>query len=107
MQKVQQAGLKIGFSHLLKLRASQINQCTFCVHMHTQDAMKAGESMERGALISAWQESGYFSEKERTALILIEEITLIAQQHFPAQCIKRQQKFYPMQKLQLLNGSRL
>ncbi|MDH1437287.1 carboxymuconolactone decarboxylase family protein [Acinetobacter johnsonii] len=83
MQKVQQAGLKIGFSHLLKLRASQINRCAFCVHMHTQDAMKAGESMERVALISACQESGYFSEKERTALILIEEITLIAQQHFP------------------------
>ena len=83
MQKVQQAGLEIGFSHLLKLRASQINQCAFCVRMHTQDAMKAGESMERIALISAWQESGYFSEKERAALILIEEITLIAQQHFP------------------------
>jgi AhpD family alkylhydroperoxidase len=78
MQKVQQAGLEIGFSHLLKLRASQINQCAFCVRMHTQDAMKAGESMERIALISA-----YFSEKERAALILIEEITLIAQRHFP------------------------
>ena len=51
--------------------------------MHTQDAMKAGESMEWIALISAWQESGYFSEKERAALILIEEIILIAQQHFP------------------------
>lgn len=83
MQKVKQAGLDIGFSHLLKLRASQINQCAFCVRMHTQDAIKAGESMERIALISAWRESGYFSEKERASLILIEEITLIAHQHFP------------------------
>ncbi|WP_010114394.1 carboxymuconolactone decarboxylase family protein [Acinetobacter sp. P8-3-8] len=83
MQKVKQAGLDIGFSHLLKLRASQINQCAFCVRMHTQDAIKAGESMERIALISAWHESGYFSEKERASLILIEEITLIANQHFP------------------------
>ena len=83
MQKVKQAGLDIGFSHLLKLRASQINQCAFCVRMHTQDAIKAGESMERIALISAWRESGYFSEKERASLILIEEITLIANQHFP------------------------
>lgn len=83
MQKVKQAGLDIGFSHLLKLRASQINQCAFCVRMHTQDAIKAGESMERIALISAWRESGYFSEKERAALVLIEEITLIAHQHFP------------------------
>lgn len=83
MQKAQQAGLDLGFSHLLKLRASQINQCAFCVRMHTQDAIKAGESVERIALISAWRESGYFSEKERAALILIEEITLLATQHFP------------------------
>lgn len=83
MQKVQQAGLDVGFSHLLKLRASQINQCAFCVRMHTQDAIKAGESTDRIALISAWRESEYFTEKERAALILIEEITLIANQHFP------------------------
>ena len=76
VQKVKQAGLDLGFSHLLKLRASQINQCAFCVRMHTQDAVKSGESLERIALISAWQESQYFSEKERAALVLIEEITL-------------------------------
>ncbi|KAF5274754.1 hypothetical protein FQR65_LT16902 [Abscondita terminalis] len=64
MQKVQQAGLDIGFSHLLKLRASQINQCAFCVRMHTQDAVKA-------------------------ALILIEEITLLAQHHFPDQAYEQ------------------
>ena len=63
MQKVQQAGLKIGFSHLLKLRASQINQCTFCVRMHTQDAMKASESMERIALISAGKKVDIFPKK--------------------------------------------
>ncbi|MBJ9952352.1 MULTISPECIES: carboxymuconolactone decarboxylase family protein [unclassified Acinetobacter] len=85
MQKVQQAGLDIGFSHLLKLRASQINQCAFCVRMHTQDAIKAGETIDRIALISAWRESEYFNEKERAALVLIEEITLIAEHHFPDQ----------------------
>lgn len=83
MQKVQQANIDIGFSHLLKLRASQINQCAFCVRMHTQDAVKAGESVDRISLISAWRESDYFSEKERAGLQLIEEITLIAKQHFP------------------------
>lgn len=85
MQKAQQVGIEMGFSHLLKLRASQINQCAFCVRMHTQDAIKVGESIDRIALISAWRESDYFSEKERAALTLIEEITLIAQQHFPDQ----------------------
>ena len=83
MQQVQQAGIEIGLSHLLKLRASQINQCAFCVRMHTQDAIKVGETTDRIALISAWHESEYFSAKERAALTLIEEITLIAQQHFP------------------------
>ena len=83
MQKVNQAGIDIGFSHLLKLRASQINQCAFCIRMHTQDAIKVGESTDRIALISAWRESEYFTEKERAALALIEEITLISNQHFP------------------------
>ncbi|ELW81360.1 MULTISPECIES: carboxymuconolactone decarboxylase family protein [Acinetobacter] len=89
MQKVQQAGLDIGFSHLLKLRASQINQCAFCVRMHTQDAVKAGETTDRIALISAWRESEYFNQKERAALILIEEITLLAQHHFPDQAYEQ------------------
>ena len=82
-QKIKEARINEGFSHLLKLRASQINQCAFCVRMHTQDAVKCGESIERIALTSAWRESEYFDAKERAALILIEEITLIAQQHFP------------------------
>ncbi len=89
MQKVQQAGLDIGFSHLLKLRASQINQCAFCVRMHTQDAVKAGETTDRISLISAWRESEYFNQKERAALILIEEITLLTQQHFPDQAYEQ------------------
>lgn len=93
MQKVKKAGLDIGFSHLLKLRASQINQCAFCVRMHTQDAIKAGENIDRIALISAWRESQYFSEKERAALSLIEEITLIAQQHFPDAVYEQATKF--------------
>ena len=92
MQKVKQAGLEVGFSHLLKLRASQINQCAFCVRMHTQDAIKSGESIDRITLISAWRESQYFSEKERAALLLIEEITLIAQQHFPDEAYENAKK---------------
>lgn len=80
--RIKSAGIEVGFSHLLKLRASQINQCAFCVRLHTQDAIKAGESIDRITLISAWEESDYFSEKERACLSLIEEITLIAQHHF-------------------------
>ncbi len=72
-----------GFTHLLRLRASQINQCAFCVRMHSRDALAAGESPDRLSVLPAWRESAYFSEKERAALQLIEAITLIADGQVP------------------------
>ncbi|WP_445114930.1 carboxymuconolactone decarboxylase family protein [Acinetobacter sp. WZC-1] len=77
-QKMKDAGIAEGFSHLLKLRASQVNQCAFCIRMHTQDALKAGESVDRVVLLNAWRETEYFNDKEQAALQLIEEITLIS-----------------------------
>lgn len=77
------AGMAIGFSHLLRLRASQINQCAFCVRMHARDALTNGESADRIALLSAWEESEYFNAKERAALKLVEAITLIADDQLP------------------------
>ena len=64
--------------HLLKLRASQINGCAFCLGMHTDEALRGGESPERLMLLDAWAESSLFSDKERAALAWIEEVTLIA-----------------------------
>lgn len=64
--------------HLLKLRASQINGCAFCIAMHTDEALRDGEPVERLTLLDAWEESSLFSEKERAALAWIEEVTLIA-----------------------------
>lgn len=83
MQKVQEAQLNEGFVHLLKLRASQINQCAFCIRMHAQDALKTGESAERIALLNAWRETEYYDQAERAALALIEAITLIAVDQVP------------------------
>ena len=65
--------------HLLKVRASQINGCAFCLAMHTDEALRDGESAERLMLLDAWRDSSKFSEKERTALAWIEEVTLIAE----------------------------
>lgn len=76
--KIQNAHIEEGFAHLLKLRASQINQCAFCIRMHTQDALKSGENIERISLLNAWRETEYFNPKERASLKLIEEITLIS-----------------------------
>jgi AhpD family alkylhydroperoxidase len=67
--------------HLVKLRASQINGCAYCIAMHTREALHDGDSPERLLLLDAWQESSQFSEKERAALQWVEEITLIADGH--------------------------
>lgn len=82
-QVINDAGIDEGFSHLLRLRASQINQCAFCIRLHTQDALKHGESIERITLLSAWEESQYFSSLERSALKLTEKITLITDDQVP------------------------
>ena len=65
--------------HLLKLRASQINGCAYCIAMHTEEALRDGEPAERLTLLDAWEESSLYSEKERSALAWIEEVTLIAE----------------------------
>ncbi|MBE2293687.1 MAG: carboxymuconolactone decarboxylase family protein [Phycisphaerales bacterium] len=77
------AGIAKGFSHLLRLRASQINQCAFCVRLHVRDALASGESSDRVAVIAAWKETEYFSPKERAALELVEAITLISDGQLP------------------------
>ena len=65
--------------HLLKLRASQINGCAYCIAMHTDEALRDGEPTERLTMLDAWEESTLYSEKERAALAWIEEVTLIAE----------------------------
>lgn len=80
---VKAAGMEEGFSHLLLLRASQINQCAYCVRMHTRDALKTGETSDRISVLTAWRESGYFTEKERAALALTEAVTRISEGQVP------------------------
>lgn len=77
------AGIAEGFSHLLRLRASQLNQCSFCVRLHSRDALASGESNDRIAVLAAWRETDYFTQKERGALELMESITLISDGQLP------------------------
>jgi AhpD family alkylhydroperoxidase len=67
--------------HLIKLRASQINGCAYCIGMHSDEALRDGDTHERLLLLDAWHESSVFSDKERAALEWVEEITLIADTH--------------------------
>ncbi|MDQ6472347.1 carboxymuconolactone decarboxylase family protein [Flavobacterium sp. LHD-80] len=63
---------------LIKIRASQINGCAYCINMHTADARKYGVSEQRIYLLSAWREADFYSEEEKAILALTEEITLIS-----------------------------
>lgn len=72
------SGLNATLKELIKIRASQINRCAYCIQMHTEAALKQGETTRRIFALSAWQESPLFDHTERAVLALTEEVTLIA-----------------------------
>lgn len=75
---VDQTGLEHALLELVKIRASQINRCAYCLHMHLLDARKAGESETRIILLSAWEESELYTPRERAALRWTEELTRLS-----------------------------
>lgn len=75
---IESTPLKRIHKDLIKIRASQINGCAFCIDMHTKEARKAGETEQRIYALNAWRDTPFFSEDERTILALTEEVTLIS-----------------------------
>ncbi|GLY70568.1 carboxymuconolactone decarboxylase family protein [Amycolatopsis taiwanensis] len=75
---IADSGLDRGLVDLINIRASQINQCAFCLDIHTKDARAAGETEQRIYALSAWRETSFFTDEERAVLALTEEITLVA-----------------------------
>ena len=80
---VSRLPLEKSLIELVKLRASQINGCAFCVDMHTSDAIKGGETTRRLFGVSVWRETPFFTSRERAALAWTESLTLISQTHAP------------------------
>lgn len=76
---LQTTALQKSHKELIKIRASQINGCAFCLDMHTKDAIKLGETPQRIFLLNAWRETDLFSVEEKIILGLTEKITLISQ----------------------------
>src|SRR4051812_43608735 len=76
-------GLDHKLIHLLKLRASQLNGCAYCIDMHSIDARAAGETEQRLYALDAWRETAFFDARERAALAWVEAVTLVAQSHVP------------------------
>ena len=82
---LHQSSLEIPLIHLIKLRASQINGCAYCIDMHWKDLRAIGESEQRLYGLDAWREASYYTERERAALAWTEAVTLITNGHVPDQ----------------------
>jgi AhpD family alkylhydroperoxidase len=82
-KKLAASGIEHSLQELVKIRASQINGCANCLHMHTADARKSGETEERIYLLNAWRESLLYTPRERAALGWTEALTLVAQTQAP------------------------
>ncbi|MDF3932337.1 carboxymuconolactone decarboxylase family protein [Pseudomonas citronellolis] len=82
-QALARSGLEHSLLELIRLRASQINGCAYCVNMHANDARKAGETEARLQTLSVWRETEFFSARERAALAWVESLTLLAEKHAP------------------------
>jgi len=80
---IRQSGLDSILIELVKLRASQINGCAYCIHMHSNDLRRLGESEDRMHLLAAWRESPLYTDRERAALAWTEALTLISETHAP------------------------
>ncbi len=80
---VRSSGLEPSLLELVKMRASQINGCAYCIDMHSKDARAGGETEQRLYALDAWRETPFFSERERAALAWTEAVTLVAETRVP------------------------
>lgn len=91
---LKESGLEHSLIHLVKMRASQINGCAYCLHMHSADAIKEGESPARLFLLGAWHESALYSSRERAALAWTDALTLVSQTHAPDEAYEEVQRHF-------------
>jgi AhpD family alkylhydroperoxidase len=82
-KELDRVGFDSRLRELVRLRASQLNGCAYCVDMHANDARAAGETEQRLALLAVWPETSLFDDREKAALALTEAITLLAETHVP------------------------
>jgi AhpD family alkylhydroperoxidase len=80
---LHECGLEPSLLDLVKMRASQINGCAYCLDMHSKDARAAGETEQRLYLLNAWREAAFYTERERAALAWTEALTKITEGHVP------------------------
>ncbi len=96
---LRECGLEEGLLHLIRLRASQINGCAYCLDMHWKDLRAIGESEQRLYSLDAWEESPYYSERERAALAWTEAVTRVAETHVPDEVYEKAKKQFSEKEL--------
>lgn len=96
---VRSCGLERSLVELVKLRASQINGCAYCVDMHTKDARAGGETEQRLYAVAVWHEAPFFSDRERAALAWTEAVTLVSTGHVPDSVYQCARKFFSEKEL--------
>ncbi|HEX7340436.1 MAG TPA: carboxymuconolactone decarboxylase family protein [Rhodanobacteraceae bacterium] len=96
---VDHCGLEHGLLELVKMRASQINACAYCLDMHSKDARAAGETEQRLYLLNAWREAPFYSERERAALEWTEAVTLVSENDFDDALYARARKQFSEKEL--------
>lgn len=94
-----ECGLEKSLLELVKLRASQINGCSFCIDMHTKDARAKGETEQRLYGLVAWKETPFYTERERAALTWTETLTLIAENRVPTEIYEEVKPYFSEEEL--------
>jgi AhpD family alkylhydroperoxidase len=92
-------GLETALLDLVRMRASQINGCAFCLDMHSKDARAAGETEQRLYVLDAWREAPFYSPRERAALAWTEALTLVADDHVPDDVYSEARQHFSEQEL--------
>jgi len=92
-------GLEAALLELVRMRASQINGCAFCLDMHSKEARAAGETEQRLYLLNAWREAPFYNERERAALAWTEALTLVSENHVPDEVYNEARQHFSEQEL--------
>ena len=96
---IHNSGLEESLVHLVKMRASQINGCAYCLDLHSKDARALGETEQRLYVLDAWEEAPFYSERERAALALTDAVTRITEGHVPDAVFERARAHFNEQEL--------
>ena len=96
---LRECSLEAPLLELVKMRASQINGCAFCLDMHSKDARAAGETEQRLYLLNAWREAPFYTERERAALAWTEALTLVAENQVPDELYNEVRQHFSEQEL--------